>query len=53
MATSTLEGAIASLCQSLTGERRPVLVVSEVCAGAYGTGRAREGRAGETERVMG
>ena len=31
----------------------PVLVVSGLCAGGYGTGRARKGRAGETERVMG
>ena len=36
-----------------TGQRRLVLVVSEVCARGYGTGRAREGSARGKERLVG
>ena len=35
------------------GQRRLVLVVSEVCAGRYGAGRAREGRTRGEERLVG
>jgi hypothetical protein len=39
--------------QSHTGQRRLVLVVSEICAGGYGAGRARKGSTSCQERVVG
>ncbi len=51
-----LEGAghdVLEASNGRLGQRRLVLVVSEVCAGGYGAGRVREGRTRSEERPVG
>ena len=52
-ATSGLERAITCYTQSLTGQTRLVLAVSEVSAGEYGAGKVRERNARGDKRLVG
>jgi hypothetical protein len=52
-ATSGLERAITCYSQSLTGQTRLVLVVSEICTGGYGAGGVGEGCTRGKERLVG